>query len=477
MSRASDLLALANLNKRDRYIDKSIAANFQQKRDWKWVGYDSTTGQGVVQSGNLIRRGKVITNGAIVPGEIVSYSQDGEFGIIEGKPYVRPNPQPKPQYVPKREFKIHAWAIVRSDLFDSYSYSIMNLITGGIRILGIISKTVRPCAATVPPDFPDIPPTPPIDPSGQLYQHIFAFQTWTTSPSPTCSPFPPFHPQNFGSTPTSTRFNMKASADGTEWTYRQEFKYDQRLPDGGDNWASNTLVTVTRSPTPPTINPSPLGYAVIGSSTTSSVWPGTYVQVGAFAWVHVSTSCPPYNQPDSPAPPLDNRNPNGTPIPNTIETSLSIGADRVPIALIRHNPNCVNPVVWNYERSFRMVMVGEDPAVMRNTAPLEYPGRLTTDWRYGQTFNCRDTFRSENFSNFDVSGDGRTTLWSIEPPDRPAVIVANAAPVPVNVTEKSLDQLCAVTAFPAAIDKFNAISLDFSGQLEVVNIAVLIEEE
>jgi hypothetical protein len=100
MSRASDLLALANLNKRDRYIDKSIAANFQQKRDWKWVGFDSTTGQGVVQSGNLTRRGKVITNGAIVPGEVVAYSQDGEFGIIEGKPYARPQPRANPQYVP-----------------------------------------------------------------------------------------------------------------------------------------------------------------------------------------------------------------------------------------------------------------------------------------------------------------------------------------------------------------------------------------
>jgi hypothetical protein len=101
MSRASDLLALANLNKHDRYQADRAKLQTAKKDDWRWVGYDSTIGMGVVQSGNITRTGKVITNGYLVAGQPVEFNQDGQFGTIEGPQYVKPQPRSKPQYIPK----------------------------------------------------------------------------------------------------------------------------------------------------------------------------------------------------------------------------------------------------------------------------------------------------------------------------------------------------------------------------------------
>lgn len=98
---ARSLLALANLNKHDRYQADRAKLQTAKKEDWRWVGYDSTIGMGIVQSGNITRMGKVITNGYLVEGQPVEFNQDGQFGTIEGMPYVRPKPQGKKTYVPK----------------------------------------------------------------------------------------------------------------------------------------------------------------------------------------------------------------------------------------------------------------------------------------------------------------------------------------------------------------------------------------
>ena len=100
---AKSLLALANLNKRDRYLAGRAQSESAKKEDWRWVGFDSTIGMGVVRSGNAIKRGKVITNGYLVPGQPVEFNEDGQFATIEGSQYVKPQPRSKRAYIPKEE--------------------------------------------------------------------------------------------------------------------------------------------------------------------------------------------------------------------------------------------------------------------------------------------------------------------------------------------------------------------------------------
>ncbi|MGL5062547.1 MAG: hypothetical protein ACRC62_21425, partial [Microcoleus sp.] len=99
MSRARDLLNLQNLIKADRYQSdqEKLRESQRSNKQWRWVGFDATTGQGIVRSGSEERRGKVLTNGTIVPGQLVDYNEVDGFGTIKSTPRSRPEPKPKPK--------------------------------------------------------------------------------------------------------------------------------------------------------------------------------------------------------------------------------------------------------------------------------------------------------------------------------------------------------------------------------------------
>ena len=106
MSKARTLLSLQNLRKADQYqADQASLREAQQSaKQWRWVGFDATTGQGIVRSGSEEKRGKVITNGAIVPGQTVDFNEVGGFATIKSTPRSRPPKKPKPKkYVKKKK--------------------------------------------------------------------------------------------------------------------------------------------------------------------------------------------------------------------------------------------------------------------------------------------------------------------------------------------------------------------------------------
>jgi hypothetical protein len=74
--------------------------------------------------------------------------------------------------------------------------------------------------------------------------------------------------------------------------------------------------------------------------------------------------------------------------------------------MIRHTPNCVSQGVWNSEKSYRL----------EGTTLKTDNGRLTTDWRYGPTFDCRDDWADDLFANIDRELGG---IWRILEADRP----------------------------------------------------------
>jgi hypothetical protein len=178
----------------------------------------------------------------------------------------------------------------------------------------------------------------------------------------------------------------------------------------------------------------------------------------------MAAGCPPVtNLILPPTLPIDSRDPNGAPIPNVVEYSLSIGDDLGPIALIRHTPNCVSPGVWNSEKSYTIKADANGTPQIKTTN-----GKLTTDWRYkNPAIPCRNTFRSELFTNLDFTG---VRLWSIETPDRPATITPGT-PIQLKVTNKSLDAGCTATVVGS---KLTTAQVTGNNPVTIVAIAVKI---
>jgi hypothetical protein len=208
-------------------------------------------------------------------------------------------------------------------------------------------------------------------------------------------------------------------------------------------WSSFALSIYTSSPTPPQIGAGLVDYAVI-SNASGYTFVNNFLQIGGPGsnWTYMAAGCPPVNITPTLSPPIDSRNLNGNPIPNTIEYSLSIGDDLGPIALIQHTPNCVSPGIWNSQKSYTIKADANGTPQIKVTN-----GKLNTDWRYGQTFPCRDTFKSQQFVN--ISGDDRTKMWSIETADRPATLTPNDPnPTPIKITDKTIDPAnsCGTTA-------------------------------
>jgi hypothetical protein len=346
-----------------------------------------------------------------------------------------------------------AWAIGRQGQF----YSLVNLITGETFGLASVPATVPPCA-TPPSNFPPPLPVPPaLPPDSPWYQHVWNIISWGT-PSPRCFGAAPVHPNTLTGISSST-IELQSAIDGTSWTYRAST--GAYLNEFGNfvGWSSNSLVTYSQDPTPPAIATGATDFAVISNAFNYSGFAGSYLQIGTLGWTYVSGGCPTsatYNPP----PPIDSRNPSGTPIANTVEATVSIGADFSPIGLIRHTPNCVSAGVWNYEKSFRI----------EGTQTKTYSGKLDTDWRYGPTFTCRDTFDDEKFVN--ISPSDRAKLWSVETADRPATLTPGT-PTQITVTEKTIEPNCATT-----IVKTKEITAISTGNLpfDILGIAVLIQK-
>jgi hypothetical protein len=346
-----------------------------------------------------------------------------------------------------------AWAIGR----QGQTYSLINLITGETFGLVTVPATVPPCA-TPPSNFPPPLPVPPaLPPDSPWYQHIWKrnFPTSQGTPSPSCSTFPELPAGTLGQ-PSSSRISLQKTSDGTEWTYRTESGATNAF-----SFTNASVTTVTQSSTPPPIDLNSGAYAVTATAIYGTGWGGSYLGLGPVDnWTYTSAACPALNGIPDLAPPIDSRNPSGAPIANTVEASVSIGADFSPIALIRHTPNCVSTGVWNYEKSFRI----------EGTQTKTYSGKLDTDWRYGPTFTCRDTFDQELFAN--ISPSDRAKLWSVETADRPATLTPGT-PTQITVTEKTIEPNCATT-----IVKTKEITAISTGNLpfDILGIAVLIQK-
>lgn len=359
------------------------------------------------------------------------------------------------------------WAIGRTPGFGgAFNYDLLNLLTGESFGLGLTPPaTILPCAPPQP-NTPQTPPPAPVDPDDdKLYLHVWQNWSWGTPTGTVCSEFPSSHPDSSGVSSTST-IALQSTIDNTTWT--QRYAAGGYTNQGG-GWFANALSTYTNSPTPPAIGSGLTDYAAI-SNAFGFTLVNAFLQVGGpnSNWTYMAAGCPPVtNLILPPTLPIDSRDPNGTPIPNTVEYSLSIGDDLGPIALIRHTPNCVSPGVWNSEKSYTIKADANGTPQIKVTN-----GKLNTDWRYGQTFPCRDTFKSQQFVN--ISGDDRTKMWSIETADRPATLTPNDPnPTPIKITEKTIDPAnnCAATS-----GKTKEITPIVTGNLpfEIVAIAVKI---
>lgn len=343
-----------------------------------------------------------------------------------------------------------AWAIDKT-------YVLRNLITGERYALESPPATVPPCAPP-PPNYPTPPDSAPVDPGAPWYTHVWNTQSWAPPiPGSRCTDAVPIHPNDLGNSNESI-LQLRSELNGTEWQSRSGAGA-QNGPNPGF-WNSNSLSTTTQSATPPPIDQIPylvLSNAVVGGAVQFN----SRIDLSILPWVYVSGSCPSVNYPGV-APPIDSRDPNGTPIPNTVEVTLSIGEDLGPIAYIRHTPNCVSPGVWNSEKSYTLKTNVNGVPQLQTTS-----GKLTTDWRYkNPAIPCRNTFRSELFTNLDFSG---ARLWSIETPDRPATITPGT-PIQLKVTKKALDNACTATALGT-----KDITAQVTGNLPVTIVAIAVK--
>jgi hypothetical protein len=360
-----------------------------------------------------------------------------------------------------------AWAIGYWETTTTLYPYLINLTTGESWLLSSAPKTIQPCAAPPAGFPPPQPPAPPLSIDQPWYQHIWHnTPMWPGPPGPLCgSIFPPV-PPNYVLFQGGF-VNTLRTTDGRIWDYRNEI-YSIPNPNAGPNDPINisvgtsSLITYSQSPTPPAIPTA--AFAVISTGLVSSGWSGSYLAVNGTAqsgpapWRYVSGGCQPVANYDPPTP-LDSRSPTGLPIPNTIEMTVSIGPDLIPIAFLRHTPNCVSPGVWQYEKSTRIV----------NDAPVIISGRLTSDWRHTTpTFPCQPTFAPEAFTNVSTTRD---RLWSIEPPDRPGPIAANGGTASIKVTEKQINPANCASSTTLRSKEFAARNGQYN-DLTIASIAV-----
>jgi hypothetical protein len=356
----------------------------------------------------------------------------------------------------ERKETIIVWAIEKA---ASGFYVLRNLITGENYALENPPATVLPCAPPVP-GTPQTPPPDPVDPaSDKLYLHVWQRWSWGVPTGMVCGPFPTPHPDSSGITSSST-INLQSTIDNTLWT--QRYIAGGYTNQGGD-WEANSLSTYTSSPTPPPISAGLVDYAVT-SNALGYTFVNYFLQVGGpgTPWTYMAAGCPPTADSPPTSPPIDSRDPNGAPIPNVVEVTLSIGENLGPIAHIRHTPNCVSPGVWNSEKSYTLKTNVNGVPQLQTTN-----GKLTTDWRYkNPAIPCRNTFRSELFTNLDFTG---VKLWSIETLDRPASITPGT-PTQLKVTNKSLDAGCTATVVGSKLT-----TAQVTGNLPVTIVAIAVK--
>ncbi len=286
------------------------------------------------------------------------------------------------------------WAIGVEETASSYLYSLIDLESGDTRSLTSAPKTIRPCLPA-PPAPPGDPP-PPVDPDAPWYLHIWRSANFGPLPAQACTVLPPIHPNN-DSNPSLTYI---AAIDSGQRVWKAFYRNGSAA---SAPWFSNTLHTYTQSSSPP---PLPTGNLPIIETPFASSWDGSYIDFGAAQWTYVSGGCP--TSPTGPPDRSDPRDPGGTPIPNTINVTLSLQPDGAPIAMIRHSPRCTFGG-WEFEKSWRLEGDQLKP----------YSGRLSTDWRYqAQSFVCQSTIATKPFANVDAEEFNR--YWEVDATTLPA---------------------------------------------------------
>ncbi len=478
-----DLTESAALARRQRYISDRGRAQAQGNgsKRWQFLGKDATTTQGIVRSGDgEIRRGDIVTNGYIVPGTTVEVTQGGGRVEIDAQKWVRPKPVTPVPYLPKKNARLDVWAIGLHETATTTFVELVNLITGTARSLTSIPREISPCGTT-PPNFPTVAELP-VTAAGEAYIHIWHRLQRLTNAAPvnqpvgaSCSSTPPTWPGFTGISPLSV-IGLRSQSDGTTWAYRT---YTGTASDAGGafNWTSQSITTITRSSTPPTVDDV---YAITGNASTFAVdWAGNYLGTTGTplntGFTYVSANCASIANPTI-DPPIDTRNPSGTPIQNQYLITLSIDKDRKPIAHIRHTKNCANPLVWNFDRSYTL----RDANVLDDANPIrEYAGRLSSDWRHQTTtFPCQVALRSELFVNVDAQQVSPATppapittsprLWFIPLAERPASFPANGATPAAQKVRFTTANPASCTTFPPA-----AAELNYTGKSNSANILTI----
>jgi hypothetical protein len=263
--------------------------------------------------------------------------------------------------------------------------------------------------------------------------------------------FAPISPNNVSSNLNDVLIDV-IETDYQVWQYRQARGQDANF----NEWVGTAISTYTQSPTPPTIPQYPL--RVIRTGFVSDWEGGGAIELGT-GWTYASTGCAPVDEPQPPTPPKRDTNPNNPDIPNTIEASISLDAANQPIAYIQHSPSCLLGG-WGYAKSFRIV----------SGAVKSYQGKLTTDWRYGDPFDCRDTWQGDNYANLDKLGK----IWTIPTNDRPATLAPNVT-TPSKITPGRIDSGNCGTPINSA-DKSVQIRIGGFSTLTIVGMAAAIKK-
>ena len=504
MAKARTLLDLQNQAKADRYLgDRASQSSRNQERAWSYKGYDATTNRAIVQRGNEIKSARMVTNGAIVPGSKVDFVQGDGLSIVRGPNYVPKPAPPAPRNIVPQQI-VQAWAIGSADVaqvgLNRRDFYLVNLITGAAYNLNASAiDPLPPCPAPgTPPTYPLEDLNPPGD--GLVYYHIWksvtsinaGFSGWT--PSPACTPGldvpppnfeTPFRPERQGS-PTGHIFD---EATGIYWNFQWE--RDAWRKDGATTYdvICQTFWLRTTDPEPPSVPAGLLtgrdGLVVfIGSNDlfrvggglvlgTANGWTGYigsgqtvegyrdylvslgviftqnninffpvydwftgswdiqgHIPKGIFSgnFVYSSIACPggigdPGGPPEIPRA--------GTPsIPNTIDYTISLDAQGQPIVYLKHTPKCGSFGAFTVDNSFRLV----------NNAIVKYAGKLTTDWRYGETFSCQTELQGLKFVNVEMPN--KTRLWRLQegadPAEKPTTLTTEV-PFASKTRQKPID--------------------------------------
>lgn len=94
-----DLSAQTRLRQQQRYQKEQelIKQQSDQGKRWRFLGTDANTQQGFVTDGSIVKAGKIVTNGYIVPGQSIQFSEAGGRIEIDAQKWVRPQPQVLPR--------------------------------------------------------------------------------------------------------------------------------------------------------------------------------------------------------------------------------------------------------------------------------------------------------------------------------------------------------------------------------------------